>query len=273
MTSTLLVLTDFFKAADRALDYATNLAEPLGARLVLLHVRRDALLDPERFISGLSNLNREAIDLVMNRLAGNLAVPVVAEVGHGQVADAVADAITRHHPALVVLGRPDYEDIPEVMVHTTALDILRTSPRPLLVVPHNVTANSLPRRVLLAADGEPFSLGPYAGPARQILTALHAELTVLHVAPKPDPAALAGALALVVRTGLTVDLPTPVLGASQVAEDPAEGILQLAQPADYDLVVLIARPRSFLGSLFHRSVTARVLLRSPVPVLILPATN
>ncbi len=274
MTSTLLVLTDFFRAAERALDYATNLAEPLGARLVLLHVRRDSLLDPERFTGSLSNLNQEAIDLVMNRLAGNLAVPVVAEVGHGRVADAVADSAGRHHPLLIVLGRPDYSGTPDELVNTTALDILRTSPRPLLVVPHNVdSSSSIPRRVLLAADGGPFSLGPYAGPARKVLAALHAELTVLHVAPAADAAASAAALESVVRTGLTVELPTPVLTISQLADDPAEGILQLAQPADYDLVVLIARPRSFLGKLFQRSVTARVLLHSAVPVLVLPATN
>ncbi|WP_165768314.1 universal stress protein [Hymenobacter amundsenii] len=276
MMSTLLVLTDFFRAADRALDYATNLAQPLGARLVLLHVRRDALLDPERFTGGLSNLSQEAIDLVMNQLAGNLAVPVVAEVGHGRVSDAVADAAGRHHPVLIVLGRPDYSGTPDELVNTTALDILRTSPRPLLVVPHNVnssSSSSSPRRVLLAADGEPFGLGPYAGPARQVLAALHAALTVLHVAPDSDAAALAAALESVVRTGLEVELPTPVLSISKVAADPAEGILQVAQPADYDLVVLIARPRSFLGKLFHRSVTARVLLHSTVPVLILPATD
>ena len=46
-TPVLLVLTDFFQAAEKALDYATNLAAPLGAQLVLLHVRRDSLLDPD----------------------------------------------------------------------------------------------------------------------------------------------------------------------------------------------------------------------------------
>jgi nucleotide-binding universal stress UspA family protein len=37
------------------------------------------------------------------------------------------------------------------------------------------------------------------------------------------------------------------------------------------MVVLIARPRSLLCDLFHGSVTAHVLLHSPVPVLVLPA--
>jgi nucleotide-binding universal stress UspA family protein len=85
MAPALLILTDFFRAADCALDYATNLARPLGARLVLLHVRRDSLLDADRLTGELSNLNQEVITLALKRMASHLAVPVVAEIGHGQV--------------------------------------------------------------------------------------------------------------------------------------------------------------------------------------------
>lgn len=138
MTPSLLILTDFFRAANEALDYATNLAGPLGARLVLLHVRRDSLLDPELFTGELSDLSQEATALALSPVAGKLAVPVVAEIGHGHVAFAVADAVSRHHPLLVVLGRPDYSATPDEPVHTTALDILRTAPYPMLIVPHAV---------------------------------------------------------------------------------------------------------------------------------------
>ena len=274
MTPSLLILTDFFQSANRALDYATNLARPLGARLVLLHVRRDSVLDPELFTGQLSNLDSEAIDLALHSISSNLPVPVVAEVGHGRVADAVADAVRRHHPALVVLGRSAPDNTPDELVSATALDILRTAPYPMLVVPHEVQLSQPPRRVLLAVDGEAFSLGPYAGAARQLLAALHAEVTVLHVGERAGPpAALAGALASVEATGLTMELAQPIRTLSTVAGAPAEGILRVARPADFDLVVLVARPRSFLSELFHHSVTAQVLLHSAVPVLVLPAAE
>jgi nucleotide-binding universal stress UspA family protein len=271
MAPSLLILTDFFQAANRALAYAANLAGPLGARLVLLHVRRDSILDPEMFTGELSNLSKEAIDLTLSGLARHLTVPVVAEVGHGRVAYAVADAVTRHHPALLVLGRPDESATPDELVQTTSLDILRTAPYPMLVVPHSVHATTPPRRVLVAIDGEPFTLGEHTASARHLLSTLQAELTVLHVVPPGSPAIPAEqALATVLRTGLTIDLP-PVQTATLVHEHPAEAILHAARPADYDLVVLIARHRSFFGQLFHRSVTAQVLLHSQLPVLVLPA--
>ena len=272
MTPSLLILTDFFQAANRALDYATNLAQALGARLVLLHVRRDSVLDPELLTGGLSNLNKEAVELALNSITSKLSVPVVAEVGHGRVATAVADAVSRHHPTLVVLGRPDTEDTPDELVSTTALDLLRTAPYPMLVVPRNVPTTIPPRRVLLAVDGEPFSLGRHAGAMRHLLDALHAELTVLHVNKIDDPDENdAAVLARVQRTGLTADLAQPIRTLAMDAFAPAEGILQAARSEDFDWVVLIARPRSFLGELFHHSVTAQVLLHSTVPVLVLPA--
>ena len=71
-------------------------------------------------------------------------------------------------------------------------------------------------------------------------------------------------------TGLTLELSAPRV-QQVVVTDPAEGILTAARAADYDAVVLLARRRSVLGRLFHRSVTARVLLHSKLPVLVLPA--
>ncbi|SFQ68503.1 Nucleotide-binding universal stress protein, UspA family [Hymenobacter arizonensis] len=271
MAASLLILTDFFQAANRALDYATNLAVPLKARLVLLHVRRDSILDPEMFTGQLSNLSQEAMDLALNGVASHLPVPVVAEVGHGRIAFAVADAVTRHHPQLVVLGRADHSGTPNELVETTSLDILRTTPYPMLVVPHSVESTAPPRRVLLVVDGENFTLGEHAGSARQFLAALGAELVVGHVMPDRHSGELPpSVLDSVLRTGLALELP-PVGTRTLVNEDVAAGILHAAQPKDFDLVVLIARQRSFMGNLFHRSVTAQVLLESKIPVLVLPA--
>ncbi|GAA4356420.1 hypothetical protein GCM10023185_20180 [Hymenobacter saemangeumensis] len=271
MPASLLILTDFFQASHCALNYATNLAAPLDARLVLLHVRRDSILDPELFTGTLSNLSQEAIATALRSVSGKLPVPVVAEVGHGRVAYAVADAVSRHRPALVVLGRPDYSATPDELVQTTALDILRTAPHPMLVVPHTMSSATRPRRILLAADGEAFSLGEHSGAVRHLLADLGAELTVLHVSPVPaDDSTEQRALDSVLSTGLTVDLQR-VHTRLVTHDSPAEAILDSVASGKFDMVALIARPRSFWSELFHRSVTAEVLLRSAVPVLVLPA--
>lgn len=51
----------------------------------------------------------------------------------------------------------------------------------------------------------------------------------------------------------------------------AAGLLRALADTQADLLVLIARPHSFLGRMFYHSVTAEVLRRSPVAVLLVPA--
>ena len=274
MTLSLLVLTDFTHPAEHALAYADRLASAIGARLVLLHVHRDALLDPEQLSGTLPDLDTEAIQLAFASLKRGLIAPAVAEIGHGLVADAVAQAVSQHRPTLIVLGRTEAGNTPDELLTPLGLTLLRTLPYPLLVVPAKPASLPVPRRVLLAVDGEAFTLGPHAGPVRQLLDALPAVLTVLHVLPSGSADELPGqALESVQRTGLADDLAGLAHARYVHAPHPAEGILRVARSAEFDLVALVARPRSFLGKLFHHSVTAQVLLHSALPVLVLPATE
>ena len=273
MPISLLVLTDFSPAANRALNYANRLAGSIGAQLVLLHVRRDSLLDPEAF-SGLPDAGSlEALELAMTALASDMSAPVVTEIRHGQVAPAVVEMLRRYPSAVVVLGRPDEEAIPEELVSTAALELLRTVAQPMLVVPQSESVFTLPRRVLLAVDAEAFTLGEHTDGVQHLFNTVPTEVTVLHVSAdavtSTAEAVAPTALTAVLRTGLRCELPQ-VKTRTVIGVAPADGILQVAATGAFDLLVLIARPRSFLGALFHHSVTAQVLVHSPLPVLILP---
>ncbi len=271
MPASLLVLTDFSPAATRALRYADTLAGAIGARLVLLHVRRDSLLDPALLTGQLPHRSEASTDAALTRAVRDLTVPVVTETGHGQVAGAVAVALGRHPGAVLVLGRPEEESIPDELISTTALDLLRADdPAPMLVVPLHSPPAAPPHRVLLAVDAEPFTLHESRGVVRHFFSALHARLTVGHVSPKADETATATAVDAVSQLSLVADL-HQLHTVNLINPVAADGILQAAATGHFDLIVLIARPRSFLGDLFHRSVTAEVLLHSPLPVLVLPA--
>ena len=272
MALSLLVLIDFTQPADHALAYADRLAAAIGARLVLLHVHRDAILDPEQLSGTLVDLDTEAIQLAFASLERVLSAPAVVGIGHGLVVEAVARAVRQHQPTLIVLGRTEAGNTPDELLTPLALALLRTIPHPLLVVPASPAALPAPHRVLLAVDGEPFTLGTYAGTVRHLFDALPAALTVLHVLPPGSADELSRqALESVERTGLADDLAELTRYRRVSAPHPPEGILRVAKSAEFDLVALIARPRSFLGRLFHHSVTAQVLLHSSIPVLMLPA--
>ncbi|MBC7447446.1 MAG: universal stress protein [Hymenobacteraceae bacterium] len=190
------------------------------------------------------------------------------------MSDAVKEAIKRHHPLLLVLGRPGYNTAPEGIVVRTAMNLLLNAPYPLLVIPSVGWDVYPPRRLLLAVDGEPFDLGPHQNVVRRLRQATNAFLRVVQVlaGDEPDqPAAVA-----VLNTVRANDLVDTLEAADlhQVHQPTVvSGILREVDRKEIDLLVVVARRHSLLASLFHESVTAQLLEKCRIPVLLLPAED
>jgi len=273
MTPSIVVLTDFFSVTNRALSYAAGLAMPLQAHLVLLHVRHDGLLSPEEYHHD-QQRNPWQLTRELTQLASTQPVPAEVEVSEDFLPDAVEAVVHQHQPRLLVLGRPGTAVMPVEEITSAAMDLLRRVPYPLLTVPTVGWDTCSPHRLAVAVDGDDFTLYEGQGIVRELLQTLQATLTILHVTDKKDPGAAAGhrANASVQQSGLA---PVPVGSYPHIVYNihTVEGILQGAAELGADLLILIARRHSLLGSLFHRSVTARVISSSAIPVLVLPARD
>ena len=273
MTSSLVVLTDFSALSNRAVSFAAGLAVPLGAQMVLLHVCHDGLLAPDEYNSRRTRQGkRQTID-ALEQLAANQPVATEVDISEDFLPDAVKEAVRRHHPLLLVLGRPGSAASPVENVTNTAMDLLHHASHPLLVVPTVGWENAPPRRLLLAVDGQPFRLYPHQDVLRQLLLATQGTLDVVHITDNEQVRHSATTVLNTVRENELVDH----LAESQLHEihelNAMGGILQEAARQQTDLLVVVARRHSLLGSLFHRSVTARLIQESPIPVLILPAED
>ncbi|WP_133272961.1 universal stress protein [Hymenobacter radiodurans] len=270
MKPAILVLTDFFAGANRALALATAIAQPLGARLVLLHVERTSLLDPELLTGEVAVQSKEDTDLALDHLIRDLPVFAEAEVASGRVEEAVLESTKQHNPIMIVLSRPPDENTPDELVTTTALNLLKMSPYPLLIVPPHMQSVGVPKRIVLAADGDGFELSEHAAPIRDLFNALQIDLTVVHITESATRHTTRQAIQTVERTGLTRDLPQ-VHPCHVCHADAGDGILQAVAEQRADILVMIARQHRFLERLFRSSVTGEMILHSPVPVLVLPA--
>jgi len=276
MSPTLIVLTSFYPAAQQAVRYADAVASAIGSRVVLLHVDRVSLFDPYTF-AGPGWERRELTEdremaTLLAAQARQLRATASEEIATDLTPELARDLAARHHPAVFVLGRPAAEHLRPDELSTAAGQMLRAMELPLLLVPLGTTAPAPPRQVLLAADSEAFALPGLAEGARQLLQHLGAELTVAHVSEREDDRACTGALEAVRRSGLVAGISRiNLLGAQH--QHPADGVLAASSQATADLVVVLARSHSYLGELFHRSVTAAVASRSTVPVLIVPAAE
>ena len=122
-------------------------------------------------------------------------------------------------------------------------------------------------------DGEPFILRQHQDVVRQLLQVAGGTLAVVRVVD--DSHARLGTetiLQTVAANDLTDELPP-----SQLYEvynrSIVDGVLAEATRQGADLLVVVARHHSLLGSLFHRSVTAQLIERSAIPMLVLPAED
>jgi nucleotide-binding universal stress UspA family protein len=128
--------------------------------------------------------------------------------------------------------------------------------------------------MVLAVDSNELDLPEKAKVVDQLLGNLHCKLAIMHVSRAESHAEAAGRRAVyeVRRSGLAA-LPDEETAHLVCNADAATGILQGADELEADLLVIVARPHSWVGSLFHRSVTAQVIKKSTIPVLVLPALH
>ncbi|SFP94598.1 universal stress protein [Hymenobacter arizonensis] len=273
MAISLIVFAGFYPPARRAVQYADLLAQAVGGRLVLLHVNRASLFDPNDLVAQgyhQQELARQTdTAAILYQQAEGLLTTATVEVATDLLPAVAQDLAYRYQPALFVLSQAD-EDRPAADLLTSCVEILRAGNFPLLVVSPAAPVEYLPRRILIAADRESFALGPEAEALRPLLARPGVEVIVAHVSSGvEDDEGCALALRAVQASGLVQGLPVPELRGYQHAHY-AQGILAAALDTRADLVVVLARQRSYLGDLFHRSVTAQLLESCPVPVLVLP---
>ena len=273
MSLTLLVFAGFYSTARHTMHYASRLTQALHGKLVLLHVKRASLFDPYEMMAESfrrEELGREAeTAAALYRMAGELPTQPTVEIATDLLPVMAQDLAARHRPALFVLSQPDRARADGSVAHDCA-ELLRAGHFPLLVVPPTASADQPPRRILIAADREPFALAPNARALHQLLALPGTELVVAYVSSGvQDDEGCSAALRAVQLSGLVKELAVPELRGYE-HDNYAEGLLAAVQDTQADLVVVLARERSYLNELFHRSVTARLLTECPVPVLVLP---
>ena len=274
MSLTLVVFAGFYQAARHTVQYANTLTQALRGKLVLLHVNRASTFDP--YVTVPEHFHQEELArqtetaAALYRMAEELSTRPSVEIATDLLPEIAQDQAARHQPALFVLSPPYQPHENAASLATGCADLLRGGHHPLLVVPVAASTEQPPRRIMIAADREAFTLTPAALALHPLFALPGVELTVAHISDcDDDDAGCGAALHAVQLSGLLKGLATPGLRGYE-HDNYAEGVLAAVADTRADLVVVLARQRSYLSELFHRSVTAQLLERCPVPVLVLP---
>ncbi|GAA4356429.1 hypothetical protein GCM10023185_20200 [Hymenobacter saemangeumensis] len=274
MSHSLLVLADLSEPARQAARYTAVLGAALPAQLALLHCYHSPLLFPELVTVTTRGSIRSQVETAdaLRDFAQQLALPTEISVSVKPAAEAVRGAIRRHQPLLLAMGLSPEQDLLDQLLHNQLLPVLRATHYPVLLVPAAGAAPRAPRRVLWAVDAGPFVPNAAARRLAPLLASWEAAHTITHSVTGPAYPASVGQLAMdQLRHSRLLPFSTQYELYTRHHDVAAKGILEAMEDVQPDLLVLIARPRSFLGQLFHRSVTAQVLRHCRVPVLLVPA--
>ncbi|KAA9339753.1 universal stress protein [Hymenobacter busanensis] len=239
------------------------------ARVVLLHVYQapDTYSETGIMPGSVPYYDREQITYALHRQAESMAMPTAVEVVTGPFGEALEAAVQRFKPLLVVVGLTSVEGYVETLLANRALPWLRTSPVPAVLVPEGA-ALVAPRRVLVGIDGEGFAVPATAAASfQELLTTWKAHPVLTYATTPGSSLSRTEVLQSVRHSGL---LPTDMEISFQqpLADTPEKGLLGAVDEQRANLLVLLARRRSLFGALVHRSVTARVLRKATVPVLL-----
>jgi nucleotide-binding universal stress UspA family protein len=139
---TILVLTDFSPTTDNALNYAIRLAETTGAGIILLNLQTPS-----------ENLQAE-YDMRLKRNHTPVAIELLMQSGS---AEEVISRVSEEKQAdLIIVGMKEGANFEETMLGANAMDTIRNSATPFLIIPDKATFRSLQPITLNLKTNKPF---------------------------------------------------------------------------------------------------------------------
>ncbi len=293
--SHVLCPTDLSEAALPPLTYAAALARWYEARLTVLHV----LPPPAPLPASMAGFNvafdvmpppprdvlREALQAAAAR-AGAETPHLALEIVDGDPATAIVDQAVAQRADIVVLGTHGRSGFERFMIGSIAEKVLRKAPCPVLTVPPHMPAASASdvhvRHVLCAVDFSEASLQAFgfalalARQARASLTAVHAIEWLVEDEPPTHvrfnvPEYRAHRIDEA-RQRLQALIDSEVKGAVPATALVPVGrahreILEAADDAGADLIVMGMQGRGGLGAALFGSTTQQVVRGATCPVL------
>jgi nucleotide-binding universal stress UspA family protein len=153
---TIIVATDYSKAATNALAYASNLARQMGSRIVLCHAYYMVVtpLDVPVDLPGEEELkedNMAKLTVLAQEVNRNYGVEVDSLSGPMPVVHFLLTVMADTKADLVVMGRKGLSKLDQRLFGSTTVSLISEAKYPVLVV-HEDTSYTPLNRIMLASD-------------------------------------------------------------------------------------------------------------------------
>lgn len=291
--SSILVATDFSANADHALDFACRLAGVFGAEVHLVHVRillegRQQNQELQKELERLdANHDRQTEDALAKH-ADQRRVGVHTHLVRGlSVSESLLECALDLQCDLMVMGTHGRRGLRHLLLGSVAEEIVRTATVPVITVRESAdTEERSAGRILVSHDFSQRSEAAVAV-ARDWALALGSEVHLLHVVEPvvypefyavdvmPDEVLhrIEERSVEAMKAAASAQLQGVAHTLEVVTGRAVDAILDAADPASFDLVIMGTRGLSGLQHLLLGSVAEGVVRRARIPVLTVRAAE
>jgi nucleotide-binding universal stress UspA family protein len=284
-----LAATDFSPNATAALDWATEIAQALSARVILLHAMHlhGPLTD---FVPPVPDLDEDMQSAALARLEAEAAgfqdrpVEIETRLVLGLPSEAIVETAAEIQPLVLVVGTRGWRGWSQILLGSTAQRVVRRSPCPVLTVHPDDSLEHRPiRSILVPTD---FSTDAHAAveTAQRLLADLkeEAKLILLHAYHLPIEYTAYGTVPtafhfegnVAASASRRLEEIAATLGTGSFTVEtrvlegyPPEVTVETAKELEVDLIAMGCHGRSGLRHLLLGSNSERVVQTAPCPVL------
>lgn len=267
----ILVPTDFSDNADRARDYAINLAELLDAEVFLLntyhipHAGATMVVDVQA-------LARESSEAEMAKqlkyLTANFPeLDVRTKCVAGLLVDVIKRFTEKEEVDLIVMGTKGASGVSGFFLGSNTSALIGEVKVPMITVPANAVIN-FPEKIVVANDLKKSGGDGVFDVLKQIVNKTKASVNFLFIADEEEKTNRK--IEKLKAADFNEEFDSNYLPFHFKESDNVEdGILKYIEDKDFDLLVVVCHQRSFWQKLMERSVSKSLVKSAQIPILIL----
>ena len=267
----ILVPTDFSDTANRARDYAINMAEVLNAEIFLINTYHIPHAGAT-MVTDVNNLARESAESdmkeQMNYLEKNFPeIDVRFKCIEGLMVDTVKRIVAKESVDLIVMGTTGTTGVVENFLGSNASAMIGAVDVPIITVPSDTVVN-FPNKIIVANDLTSSGEDALYNSLKQIAGNTNASIDFLFVVDKEEMAdtKIARLKSAKFDESFDANYHPFHFKSSDNAED---GILDYIDGKDFDLLVVVCHQRNFWQRLWERSISKSLVKHAQIPILVL----
>lgn len=267
---TILVPTDFSKAAKNAAEYAVKLAEKINAQVLLFHVFHvpiDTTDFPVNIISpmDLQKENEALLKKEIAKLKKNKKVSINFLVKNGLPVDEIIEE--EKNVFMIIMGMTGASKMSEILIGSTTTTVIRKSKKPVFVIPEKAKYKHI-EKIVFAYDYDARTNTKTLDTLKELSKTFRSKIYVVNVIHNEESITAEELTAGKKLEHKLKDVEHVYFFPEN--EDLVDGINEFVNLYHADIVTMIPHRHNMIERLFHRSITKKMAFHTHVPLLTLP---